>query len=312
MNTKPSIKALTLALLLAMSSAPSLVVAADEMTDESKSPNSSNSMDLPATPAAAEMATPAEMQISDDSSNPSNNQSNNRATSGSGDVQLSNGQVNNDWMKPLAAEFAKLDKTGNGLVLPNEASRGKAFNKRTFAQADLDKDGSIDQNEYISFKGGDSSESMATGNTQNNTTSNDAAIDKVSDSNLSAASATDMQMTENTTRTKGSNDTNMNQETNINQENSASQDKGTVESNGTNPKRSVGAVVDDTMITTKAKAQILATEDLKTLDISVKTVNGEVTLTGMAETQAAKMKAEDVVKNIAGVKTVVNNLQVKG
>ena len=113
-------------------------------------------------------------------------------------------------------------------------------------------------------------------------------------------------MTENTAKTKESNETNMNQDTNV------SQEKGSVEGSGANPERPVGAVVDDTIITTKAKAQILATEDLKTLDISVKTVNGEVTLTGMAETQAAKMKAEDVVKNIAGVKTVVNNLQVKG
>ena len=306
MNTKPSIKASSLVLLLAISSLPSLVIAADEMTDQSKAPNSSNSLDLPATPAeipaTTEMPTPAEMQTGNDSSNPSNN----RTASGSGDAQVTNGQANNDWMKPLAAEFAKLDKTGNGLILPSEASRGKAFSKKTFAKADADKDGSIDENEYISFKGGDTSESMATGNTHNNNASNDAAIDKVSDSNLSTASATDKQMTENTTKTKKSNETNMNQDTNV------SQDKGSVESSDTNLERPVGAVVDDTMITTKAKAQILATEDLKTLDISVKTVNGEVTLTGMAETQAAKMKAEDVVKNIAGVKTVVNNLQVKG
>ena len=306
MNTKPSIKPSSLILLLAISSLPSLVIAAEEMTVQSKAANSSNSLDLPATPAeipaTTEMPTPAEMQTGNDSSNPSNN----RTASGSGDAQVTNGQANNDWMKPLAAEFAKLDKTGNGLILPSEASRGKAFSKKTFAKADADKDGSIDENEYISFKGGDTYESMATGNTHNNNASNDAAIDKVSDSNLSTASATDKQMTENTTKTKKSNETNMNQDTNV------SQDKGSVESSDTNLERSVGAVVDDTMITTKAKAQILATEDLKTLDISVKTVNGEVTLTGMAETQAAKMKAEDVVKNIAGVKTVVNNLQVKG
>ena len=310
MNTKPSIKASSLVLLLAISSLPSLVIAADEMTDQSKAPNSSNSLDLPATPAeipaTTEMPTPAEMQTSDDSSNPSNSQSDDRTASGSGDAQVTNGQANNDWMKPLAAEFAKLDKTGNGLILPSEASRGKAFSKKTFAKADADKDGSIDENEYISFKGGDTSKSMATGNTHNNNASNDAAIDKVSDSNLSTASATDKQMTENTAKTKESNETNMNQDTYV------SKEKGSIEGSGANPERPVGAVVDDTMITTKAKAQILATEDLKTLDISVRTVNGEVTLTGMAETQAAKMKAEDVVKNIAGVKTVVNNLQVKG
>ena len=308
MNTKSSIKASSLILLLVTSLTPGFAIAADEMTDPSKAPNSSNSIELPVTPAeipaepstSTEAATPTEMQIGNDSSNPSSSQTDLQTTKGSGDGQMSNSQVSNEWMKPLAAEFAKLDKTGNGLILPNEATRGKAFNKKTFAKADADKDGSIDQNEYISFKGGDTSELMATSTPQNNTASNDAAINKVSDSNLFAANATDMQMTENTSGTKDSNETNM------------GQDNATTGANDTNPERPLGAVVDDTMITTKAKAQILATQDLKTLDISVKTVNGEVTLTGMAKTQAAKMKAEDVVKNIAGVKTVVNNLQVKG
>jgi hypothetical protein len=58
------------------------------------------------------------------------------------------------WQTPLAAEFSRLDTTGNGLLLPNEASKGKAFNKQTFAKADADKDGYIDQNEYIYFKTG--------------------------------------------------------------------------------------------------------------------------------------------------------------
>lgn len=58
------------------------------------------------------------------------------------------------WMSPEAAEFARLDTTGNGLLLPYEASQGKAFNKKTFAQADVNRDGYIDQNEYIFFKTG--------------------------------------------------------------------------------------------------------------------------------------------------------------
>ena len=61
MNTKPSIKASSLVLLLVMSLAPSLVpslvIATDEMTDSSKAPNISNSMELPATPAKIPVAT---------------------------------------------------------------------------------------------------------------------------------------------------------------------------------------------------------------------------------------------------------------
>jgi hypothetical protein len=58
----------------------------------------------------------------------------------------------NDWQTPLAAEFSKLDTSGNGLVMPNEASKDKAFNKKTFAEADTDHDGTIDQAEYIQYK----------------------------------------------------------------------------------------------------------------------------------------------------------------
>ena len=106
------------------------------------------------------MVTPGEAQTNNAAPNPSNNQSDNRATGGSGDAQVnkgqvSSGQVDNNRMKPLAAEFAKLDKTGNDLVIPSEATRGKAFNKKSFAKADTD--GFIDQSEYINFKGGDSS-----------------------------------------------------------------------------------------------------------------------------------------------------------
>jgi EF hand len=61
---------------------------------------------------------------------------------------------NESWQAPAVIEFNKLDKTGNGLLLPNEASKGKAFNKKTFKQADTDNDGSIDLNEYVFFKTG--------------------------------------------------------------------------------------------------------------------------------------------------------------
>jgi EF hand len=61
---------------------------------------------------------------------------------------------NENWQAASTVEFNKLDKSGNGLLLPNEASKGKAFNKKTFKQADTDNDGSIDLNEYTFFKTG--------------------------------------------------------------------------------------------------------------------------------------------------------------
>ncbi len=59
-----------------------------------------------------------------------------------------------DWKAPLAVEFSKLDTSGNGLLKPNEATTGHAFNKKTFAKADVDHDGTIDQDEYVYFKTG--------------------------------------------------------------------------------------------------------------------------------------------------------------
>ncbi len=72
--------------------------------------------------------------------------------------------VYTDWMSPLAADFVKLDKTGNGLLLPYEASKDKTFNKKTFAQADLNHDGYIDQSEFVQFKTGKLPDEQATNN----------------------------------------------------------------------------------------------------------------------------------------------------
>ena len=63
-----------------------------------------------------------------------------------------NNFTDNNWQSSLAQEFSGLDTSGNGLLLPHEASKGKAFNKKSFAAADADKDGSIDQTEYIQHK----------------------------------------------------------------------------------------------------------------------------------------------------------------
>ena len=60
--------------------------------------------------------------------------------------------VTNDWQSSLAAEFSKLDTSGNGLLLRSEASKGKAFNKKTFNAADADNDGTLNQEEYINHR----------------------------------------------------------------------------------------------------------------------------------------------------------------
>ena len=76
-------------------------------------------------------------------------------------------------------------------------------------------------------------------------------------------------------------------------------------------KNTVGGTIDDSVITTKAKAAIFNTPNLKTLQISVETRKGEVILSGFVDNAAAKMKAEEVVRNVGGVKSVTNSLEVK-
>ena len=62
--------------------------------------------------------------------------------------------------------------------------------------------------------------------------------------------------------------------------------------------------VSDTWITTKVKADLLVTEEVKGLDINVSTTNGVVTLAGLLDSQAQHHKAIAVAKAIKGVKSV--------
>jgi len=62
--------------------------------------------------------------------------------------------------------------------------------------------------------------------------------------------------------------------------------------------------VSDTWITTKVKADLLVTEEVKGLDINVSTTNGVVTLAGVLDSKAQHDKAIAVAKAIKGVKSV--------
>ncbi|MCC4619185.1 BON domain-containing protein [Xanthomonas cassavae CFBP 4642] len=62
--------------------------------------------------------------------------------------------------------------------------------------------------------------------------------------------------------------------------------------------------VTDTWITTKVKADLLATDNVSGTDVKVETKNGIVMLTGSVATQAEHDKAVAVAKGIEGVKSV--------
>lgn len=132
----------------------------------------------------------------------------------------------------LTAEFVKLDVSANGQLTAEEASKDKIFTHNHFTKADTDKNGVLDENEYVTYK-------------------------------------------------------------------------------STEQQKVVNRVVDDSVITAQAKAELLAEKDLKSLQISVETRKGHVILSGFVDNQLTKKKAEQIVSNIEGVKSVKNSLVIK-
>ncbi len=74
---------------------------------------------------------------------------------------------------------------------------------------------------------------------------------------------------------------------------------------------STGEYIDDSTITTKVKADLLADNVLKGFEISVETYKGIVQLSGFVDTQATKERASQITRKVAGVKEIKNNLIVK-
>ena len=76
--------------------------------------------------------------------------------------------------------------------------------------------------------------------------------------------------------------------------------------------RSVGQVIDDTAITTEAKAKLTADKLSNLTKIEVKTENGIVTLNGVVDDADRRVRAAQIVSGVNGVKGVINNIHVAG
>jgi hyperosmotically inducible protein len=68
--------------------------------------------------------------------------------------------------------------------------------------------------------------------------------------------------------------------------------------------------IDDSVITTKVKARLVKDKQVRARDIEVKTVNGVVELSGTARTKREASKAASLARNVKGVKSVKNDIQV--
>jgi hyperosmotically inducible periplasmic protein len=74
---------------------------------------------------------------------------------------------------------------------------------------------------------------------------------------------------------------------------------------------SLGQNVDDTNITTQVKTKLMGEKASNLTRVGVKTVNGNVLLTGTVPTAEDGARAEEIARRVSGVQQVTNNLQAE-
>lgn len=75
--------------------------------------------------------------------------------------------------------------------------------------------------------------------------------------------------------------------------------------------RSTGDYVDDKVIASKVKTDLIANEETKARNIEVEVYRGVVQLSGFVETENAKKMAGDIARRVEGVVKVKNDLIVR-
>lgn len=79
----------------------------------------------------------------------------------------------------------------------------------------------------------------------------------------------------------------------------------------TTTREGTGEFVDDSVITTKVKAQIFNEPSLKSAEINVETFKGVVQLSGFVSSVANIDKAVAIARTVKGVNSVKNDMRVK-
>lgn len=76
-------------------------------------------------------------------------------------------------------------------------------------------------------------------------------------------------------------------------------------------KEGAGEYVDDTVITTRVKAEILKEDSLKVAEINVETFKGVVQLSGFVNSVADQQTAVKLARGVPGVTSVKNDMRSK-
>jgi len=74
----------------------------------------------------------------------------------------------------------------------------------------------------------------------------------------------------------------------------------------------VGNEIDDSVLTARVKSALLADPEVKSVDFKVETRKGDVQLSGFVDSPAQVDRASAVAKGVPGVKSVLNNVDIKG
>lgn len=75
--------------------------------------------------------------------------------------------------------------------------------------------------------------------------------------------------------------------------------------------KTAGSNIDDATITASVKSKLVAEKAANLTRVNVDTNNGVVSLTGVVETPEQKTRAENLAREVSGVRRVTNNLQVQ-
>lgn len=73
----------------------------------------------------------------------------------------------------------------------------------------------------------------------------------------------------------------------------------------------MGRTIDDSVITGKVKAALIADPTTKAMQIEVETFKGTVQLSGFVDSAESRTRAVEVARNIEGVKNVKNAMELR-
>ncbi len=90
-------------------------------------------------------------------------------------------------------------------------------------------------------------------------------------------------------------------------------DKPSTTTTGMSPaSTTIGMEIDDSVITTSVKSALLSDADIKSFDFKVETRKGDVLLSGFVDNQTQLDRATSATRAVPGVKSVQNNVSLKG